>query len=154
MASRFHAVQRGDWGFLVERWEEDMDRLELRRASGRVRREETDQEKEVRVAREAASLISRGHVGKAMRRLNSHGVASADCEQVLAQLRQKYPDRRRPLPDRVKKSDPIPSLGGLRQSLIKMKGGISPGCGGLRQEYLSILGQKLDDEGMARTEDI
>ena len=29
MASRFHAVQRGDWGFLVERWEEDMDRLDL-----------------------------------------------------------------------------------------------------------------------------
>ena len=35
--------------------------------------------------------------------------------------------------------------------MIKLKGGVSPGCGGLRQEYLSIQGLNLDDAGMART---
>ena len=87
-----------------------------------------------------------------MRRLNSHGVANPEQEEVLAQLREKYPESLRPLPDK-KKADPIPSLGGLRQSLIKLKAGVSPGCGGLRQEYLSLLGLKLKDEGMARTEE-
>ena len=109
-----------------------MVRLELKLAEGRLRRDETELEKEVRVAREAASLILRGHMGKAMRRLNSHGVANPEQEEVLAQLREKYPESLRPLPDK-KKADPIPSLGGLRQSLIKLKAGVSPGCGGLRQ---------------------
>ena len=53
VTKRFHAVQRGDWGYLVERWEDDLARLEKIRAEGSVCRQETEVEKEVRIGREA-----------------------------------------------------------------------------------------------------
>ena len=80
-------------------------------------------------------------------------MADAEDQVVRAQLRAKYPDRVKPLPHRVTKGDPIPSLAGFRDSLINMKGGISPGCGGLRQEYLVVLGRQLSDNDMKLMEE-
>ena len=149
---RFHALQIGNWGYLVEKWQEDLDELQERNRRGNVRRQESEEEEQVRLAREAASLISSGHISKAMRRLCSFGVASADSEGVLQQLRAKYPERKRALPHSVKKADPVPGLPNLRDALTNMKGGISPGCGGLRQEYLTILGRHLSAESMGQLE--
>ena len=156
VARRFHAVQRGDWGFLVLELERDTSQLEVRagrRLERRREREESEEETKVRVAREAAALISKVQIGKAMRRLRSFGIANPDSEEVIEQLRVKYPGRGCPLPSHVLKADPIPSLADLRESLINLKPGIIPGCGGFRQEYLSLLGRKLSDEGMRNMED-
>jgi hypothetical protein len=48
---------------------------------------------------------------------------------------------------------PIHSLSGLRESLTSLMCGISTGCGGLRQEYLSLLGLRLEAEGMKRMDE-
>ena len=76
-----------------------------------------------------------------------------ESSEVLKQLREKYPPRHRQLPDRVRREDPLTSLSGLRESLINMKGGVSPGCGGLCQEYLTVLGCHLNQEAMQHMED-
>ena len=62
------------------------------------------------MGKEAASLIAQGQVGKAIRRLLSHGVASAEDPAVLQQLQAKYPPRGRPLPVSVPKGAPVENL--------------------------------------------
>ena len=151
VAKRFAALQRGDWGYLVDQWEKEYNARQQR--GERVRRQETAEEERARLGKEAAALIGKGHISKAMKRLTSNGVASAESRDVIAQLKAKYPERLRQLPNRVVKADPVPSLSGLRDSLTNLKDGISPGCGGLRQEYLSLLGRQLGDEGMRRMEE-
>ena len=41
----------------------------------------------------------------------------------------------------------------MRGILSDLKSGVAPGCGGLRPEYATILGQYIDDEGMDLTEE-
>ena len=55
--------------------------------------------------------------------------------------------------DKVPKNNPISAMPGLRESFINMKGGVAPGCGGLRQEFLTVIGLKSSKEGMRWTEE-
>ena len=91
-------------------------------------------------------LINEGKISKALQRVTSCGVASLEDPDVLAMLRSKYPPRGRPLPERVVRGQCIDNLAGLRESLLKLEPGVSPGTGGMKAEFLMILAQRMDDE--------
>ena len=151
VAGRFRCLQRGDWGSLVSGQEEDMETLLKWRDRTRVRREESEEEKMARRGREAVALISGGQIGKAMRRLLSHG---AEDPVILQQLCEKYPVQGRPLPDSVVQGDAVPSLASLREALTDLDPSTAPGYGGLRPGFLSLLGRKMSEEGMLRLQEL
>ena len=89
----FSASQRCTWGFLLERQDEDVLKLEARRV---VVRNEKEVERYLRISREAASLLFWGHINKAIRRLNSNNVARADSVETTPRQREEV--RPYPLP--------------------------------------------------------
>ena len=86
-------------------------------------------------------LLSKGQISKAARRINSNGIANMDDPAIKDQMRSKYPDRGHPLPTTVTRGQCVDNLGGLRDVLLSLKGGVSPGTGGMRGEYLICLGE-------------
>ena len=66
----------------------------------------------------------------------------------MAALRAKYPDRRTELSATVCKGQAVDHLKNLRQSLLSLVPGLSPGCGGLRPEFLVCLAEIWDKEEM------
>ena len=146
VAQRFNSLVKGDWGNLVKLWEKDRSALrEEQKRRGTKREERADSDRETR---QAVELIAKGQVSKAMNRMNSHGMASMADPRVMAQVKAKYPARGRALPARVTKGKPVENLKGLRDSLLKLEGGKSPGTGGLRAEFLIVLAEKMDEEQM------
>ena len=59
--------------------------------------------------RNVVSLISQGQVSKAANRISSFGVADIGSNQVMEQVKLKYPDRGRPLPEMVTFGRPVDS---------------------------------------------
>ena len=98
-------------------------------------------------------LVSRGQVGRGARRIDSNGVASMDSPATMTALRSKYPDRDRLLPLTVTRGQCVDSLTGLRESWLKLERGVSPGTGGMRNEYLTILAEVWGEEEMGRMEE-
>ena len=90
--------------------------------------------------------MGEGKVGKAMRRVTSHGLADPQDPSVVRQLREKFPSRQQELPASVPKVAPIESFRGLRETLLALEPGTSPGSGGMRPEYLVALGERMEDE--------
>ena len=88
-----------------------------------------------------------------MNRINSHGLASMSDPKVVEQIQAKYPARGRPLPASVTKGQPVDNLRGLRDSLLELEGGKSPGTVGLRSEYLTVLAEMMSEEQMELLED-
>ena len=90
--------------------------------------------------------MSSGQVSKAMNRVTSHGIANAHDPYIQAQLQQKFPPASHPLPALVPKCAPVDRLPDLRPTLLSLQPGVSPGSGGLRNEYLVALGERLEDQ--------
>ena len=152
VARRFNTLGKGDWGGLVEMWEKDKQRQKKKREGRGLAREKTDAEQLEKRKREVLALIASGKISKAMQRVTSHGVAAVSDPAVLAQLKAKYPSRGMPLPERVTRGQAVDSLRGLREALLGLEPGISPGTGGLRAEYLIVLAERMEDEDMSRLE--
>ena len=154
VARRFTCITRGDWGAVVEMWERDKQAhtQERVRRSRRGRRGETEGEEAVR-RRQVLALLSAGKISKAMTRVTSHGVASMDDPAVQAQVAAKYPARGRPLPARVPRGQPVDHLRGLRDELKGLEPGTSPGCGGMRPEFLRVVGEAMEEEDMVLLEE-
>ena len=142
VAYRYSCLTEDDWGSLVELWERDTKRMLDR--GRRVRREMDEKEALVKLRREVLGLFSSGQIGRGMRLVTSHGLADPQDPGVRAELQQKFPDRRYPLPDAVPKIKPIEKFRGLRESLLSLQPGTSPGSGGMRPEYLIALGERLE----------
>ena len=145
---------RGDWGTIVEMWERDKivqtaDKERRRRREPRVEREDDEDKRR----REVVALIAAGQISRAMTRVTSHGLASMEDAAVLAQVAAKYPPRGRPLPVRVPKGQPVEHLRGLRDCLKALLPGSSPGCGGMRPEYLRVIGDEMEEEDMELLEE-
>ena len=70
----------------------------------------------------------------------------------MDQMVQKHPPRWEGIKERVKLGNPINNLNGLRDSLLDLRKGGSPGLGGLRAEYLIMLAETLDDDKMSALE--
>ena len=97
--------------------------------------------------------MSRGQVGRAARRISSNGVASMDNPETKAALKKKYKPRRRDLPQSVSQGKCVDSLAGLREFMLSLEQGVSPGTGGMRNEYLICLAEVWGPEEMARMEE-
>ena len=82
-----------------------------------------------------------------MKRAVSCGVADATEPRVQEQVQRLFPPRTEEMPDRVVKGEAISSFKYLREALTNLKDGVSPGAGGFRHEYLSLLGEKMSGEG-------
>ena len=93
-----------------------------RAAQGRRKEEDAERKRET-----VLGLVAKGQVGWSARRIDSKGVASLDSPGVMDHLRTKYLARERPLPASVTKGQVVDSLAGLRESLLGLERGISPG---------------------------
>ena len=71
--------------------------------------------------------LSRSHISKAVRTNTSHGIGDMSDPDILQQMEQKYPDRGIPLPGSVTRGQCVDNLRGLRDVLLGLKGGVSPG---------------------------
>ena len=150
VARRFNALVRGDWGAVVVFWLKDKERREggARQTHRQGDRDGGEEDETERVRREAVKLISKGQISKAVSRLNSHGVADISDPIIMQQLREKYPDRVRDLPGRVEKGYCVDGFKGLREDLLGLEKGVAPGTGGLRNEYLNVLGERMTNVQM------
>ena len=146
VAQRFNALVVEDWGKLVKMWQEDMDKLVSRQVGRAGVRSEEEEVKFLRGS--AVDLIGNGQVSKAVSRMISNGVADIADPAIKEQIRQKYPERGRVCPPRVEKRQCVEGLGGLRDDLSNLERGVAPGCGGLRNEFLTVLGLKMNQEQM------
>ena len=64
----------------------------------------------------------------------------------MAALRARYVERGKFLPDTVLMGQPADSLGGLKEALLNLPTGVSPGTGGgLRSELLTGLAEVWQD---------
>ena len=156
VAKRFRAVVLGNWGSLVTMWQSDVARTEERdrRREPRIRtRLQKKAEEEQHLKKEVLRLIGTCEVGKAVSRLNSYGVATMDNPDVCQQMADKYPARNQELPARVVKGEAVSNLRGLREGLKALKRRRSAGAGGLRPEFLRVVGEKMDGEHMRLLED-
>ena len=79
----------------------------------------------------------------------SNGVASLDNEQSLAALKAKYPQRGRPMQADVTKGRAVESMMGLRNNWLELKGGVAPGTGQLRPEFLTTLAECWEEGSQA-----
>ena len=112
-------------------------------------KEEVELEKK---RKNAMLLLSKGLIGKAVRRINSFGIGNMEEPAVLEQMKAKYPDRGHPLPDAVTRGQCVDNLRGLRGVLLDLKAGVSPGTGGMRPEYLTCLAEVWGEEQMGLLE--
>ena len=153
VAERFNCLVRRDWGALVDLWERD--KILARQLNNREKNRNNNSSEEItdKKRREVLKLLAKGQVSRAVGKINSRGLANVEDPGVMEQLQAKYPDRKRDLPSHVTKASPVEHLRGLRESLLALKKGVSPGCGGLRPEFLTTLAMMMDPAQMMLLED-
>ena len=98
-------------------------------------------------------LLSKGLVSKAVRTITSNGIGNMDDPVIKTQMEAKYPARSHPLPESVSKGQCVDNLRGLKDLLLGLEAGVSPGTGGMRPEYLTCLAEVWGSEPMSRLED-
>ena len=127
---------------------------EEKRMRGR-RQERSEEEETDNRRRQVVKLLAKGQISRAVRMINSHGVANIEDPLIMDQLRAKYPDRTSPLPPaRITKAEPVlPLLRGIRESFKTQDKAVAPGTGGLRTEYLVVLGETMDGTQIALMEE-
>ena len=140
---RFNGVINGDYGLLVQLWMKDNElakKKEERRGRGNTA---SDISKK---ARQAVSLISKGFISKATNRMISHGVASIDDPISKAALASKYPPRTKEMPASVTRGQCVDTMRNMRDSWLALKGGVAPGTGQLRPEFLVTLAEVWEED--------
>ena len=95
-----------------------------------------------------------GQLAKAMGRVTSFGLGDIEDPLIKQQLRDKFPPRYHPLPESVASSYPIDSFRNLRESLLTLNHGTAPGSGGIRNEFLTVLGERMTDQQIKLLEDL
>ena len=103
---RFDCALAGNWGELLDLLLVDREEDEKRREAGRRRRRPRTREKaedKERQRETVLNLMSKGQVGKASRRISSHGLASTADPATLRTVLAKYVERTRELPASVRR---------------------------------------------------
>ena len=154
LAARFDCVVRGDWGTLITLLQSAKAVHRQSNTSGQrqLRDEEGSVQANAKLRKTVLGMLSRGQVGRAVRRLCSHGVGSVEDPAVKTVLREKYKERGRDLPASVTKSECMQSISGLRETILGLETGVSLGFGGLRNEHLRCLAEVGEQEDMDRLE--
>ena len=107
---------------------------------------------EAKLRKTVLAMLSRGQIGRAVRRICSNGVASLEDPEIRAILQTKYKAREKDIPRSVTKGECLQSLGGLRESLLGLGTGVSAGFGGLRNEHLRCFAEIAEEEDMGTLE--
>ena len=157
VAQRVNCLVRGDWGGLLTLLDKDCKMAEREDRRGRPRDTGTGRREEVEVQRKrnkALLLLSKGLVGKAVRTITSNGIGDMSDPQIRDQMAAKYPERVHQLPTTVTKRQCVDNLHGLKEILLGLEGGVSPGTGGMRPEYLICLAEAWGSEPMRRLEEL
>ena len=84
-----------------------------------------------------------GQVSMAVSRLNINGVANMSDPAVIEQMRRRNPYRKRRLPVTGEKKQCLDGLGGLKDDLKGLERSVAPRIGGLRNQYLVVLTEKM-----------
>lgn len=141
VAHRFDAWVRGDFEQLVRWWETDRSATHHPLRSG-TRSEEQNIERALR-------LISEGQISRACKLLVSKGLADPLEMGVLAQLREKHPNRKEDMPGTLPEDARPPAsafegldLGAIRSSDSYADVGISD----FRNNHLKLLLREFPDE--------
>ena len=148
LAARFDCVVRGDWGTLLVLLQSDKAAIR-QKSTGRQRQQRREVDPVLATAnlrKTVLAMLSRGQVGRAVRRICSNGVASMEDPAVRAALQSKYKERGRDLPASVTKGECLESIGGMRETILGLETGVSPGFGGLRNEHLRCLAEVGEDD--------
>ena len=156
VAGRFRAVSEDNWGFLITSLVADRAREEKRRkADGQRATRPAMSEEEIKRQKRKVALehLAKGQISKAVSRLTSHGVADTRDPAVMAGLRSKYISRGRELPATVTMGQPVDNVAGLKEALLGLDTGTSPGTGGMRGEFLTCLAEVWTEAEMTRLED-
>ena len=153
LAARFDCLLRGDWGSLLALWVADKSALESRQGKARRGQNKDDPAlSNAKLRKTALAMLARGQVGRAVRRICSDGVASLGDPAVRAALQTKYKPREKDIPLTVTRGECLQSLGGLKESLLELGTGVSPGFGGLRNEHLRCLAEAGEEEDLRSLE--
>ena len=145
-----------DWGALITSLMADKVREEKRRRAENQRAARPAQsEEEIKRQKRKVALehLAKGQISKAVSRLTSHGVADTRDPAVMAGLRTKYVARGRELPATVTLGQPVDRVVGMKETLLNLGTGTSPGTGGMRGEFLTCLAEVWQEGEMARLED-
>ena len=135
---RFDCIVTDDWGRLLELFEKE--RLIVKEKTARRRNaNKSAQEDPEKITRNAISLISHGKISKCANRLNSFGVVDINNPQARDALKSKYPVRGRQIQSSVIKGTAVESFRTIQGALMNLKGGVAPGTGGMRPEFLLKL---------------
>ena len=146
--ARFDCVARGDFGTILALLESDKAAARQRRGRARRDQGEDDITAKAKLRKTVLSLLKRGQIGRAVRRICSNGIANMDDPQVLAALKAKYTIRGRDLPAAVTKGQCLDRLD-MRESLLSLDPGVSPGFGGMRNEHLRCLAEVWEPQDLA-----
>lgn len=138
----FECIINENYGELVRLWILDRDGVKNK---PRHRYEPEQDEILERKTRQAVSLISKGFISKATNRIISHGVANLNDPRSKSALQSKYPARGRPMPLLVTKGHAVDSMMSLKEAFLKLKGGVAPGTGQLRPEFLVTLAEVWEE---------
>ena len=148
LAQRFDCLGRDDWGSLLAQLEADKASANGRQSGKKRKQGEDSALSAARLRKTVLAMLARGQVGRAVRRICSNGVASMGDPAVRQALQGKYKPRIKDIPSSVTKGDCVQSMGGLRDSLLELQTGVSPGFGGLRNEHLRCFAETAEEEDM------
>ena len=149
VSKRFLCINQGDWGSLVTFWLKDTVHYAKFMETRRRRRTRQEQEKQnISLRKKVLSFIHRGQVSKAANRISSHGLANHADPIIQQQLKAKFPSRKKILPMSTLKISPIDDFDDLRGTLLSLPVAVAPGSGGLRNEFLVALGERMEDHEM------
>ena len=98
LAARFDCLLRGDWGTLLELWQADRAALVSRQGGKKSQKKEDPAVSEAKLRKTVLAMLSRGQIGRAVRRICSNGVASLEDPEIRAILQTKYKAREKDIP--------------------------------------------------------
>ena len=93
------------------------------------------------------SLVRRGQVGRARRRVASYGIADIGNPIVRQAVKTKYPPRSHLMPETVLAGTCLESVPGLKDTLLNLQPGVPAGFGALRHEHLRCQHWEDGEEG-------
>ena len=139
---RFDCIINENYGELVTLWMKDREIAMKKKTRNRIHDPVYDSSSKTR---QAVKLISKGYISKAINRITSHGVASLRDPVSKAALQAKYPLRGRNMPEQVTKGLAVDSMMPLKEAFLTLKGGVAPGTGQLRSEFLVALAEVWEE---------
>ena len=143
-AARFQAFESGEYSKLVTWYLQDRARQESR---PRSRRRQTEAVEEAKAIVKALDFIAAGEISRAVRLLDSNGLADVSDPAVVAQLEAKHPARKQPLPPLPNGGAPTPRPLDVRLRGVygRLRRKCAPGPDNMRNEYLITLDREYDN---------